>query len=423
MNIKKRFMLSALFFILLGIGFVSGITASFEPCSSCEAGGGQKISQVTIEDAINLYSYEINFDLSGDGEIMSNSFQNFLGSDTSGGTTGNSTFHTAYQSILNSSSSGVNGTGLAFYLTYNDTLTVTLNSAIFVFADGTEETISFLAEESGGSSGGGGGGGGGGGSTTSSTEETTSITVFPKELEVTVVEGESKTMALSFTNDGSEETNLTISLGSLASFINIEESTITLSAGERKAVNFEFIPKRAAGIITGSIKFYEGTNLIIEVPVTINIRSENFLFDVTITNINSNLGPDEVLRTQIDLVQSGEDKEIELILNYMIKNFADEIFYTESETRKVTGHDSFIKETDLSGFDLPFGSYIFGIEASYEGELGTTSARFEVSPLKSPRQINKNLIIGIAAGLLVLTVVTFLIVKYGRNKGKIKRKN
>ena len=129
----KREIIFALFFVLL-IGTASAYTVSK---TNLQSG----LDNISVSDASNAYSYEVNFTL--DGSLSSDpASDNFLkgGDDsvtTSNGYTlrGDNLF--VYSSRLDNTKTGVTGSGRLFNVSYTGTLTLT--GAVFVDSNGNED--------------------------------------------------------------------------------------------------------------------------------------------------------------------------------------------------------------------------------------------------------------------------------------------
>jgi hypothetical protein len=154
---------SVFLFLLAGVLLISGVDALSVSNSSVNS----SLRTVSIADVTELYAYEVNFEFSGSVSVTTSDFFDFLqneGDPTTKGSDEKGTALSVYESILNSTSIGVNGTGDLFNVTHTGDLT--MENAVLIFLNGSEMTINFSSGDvvvtpPTNPNGGGGGGGGG----------------------------------------------------------------------------------------------------------------------------------------------------------------------------------------------------------------------------------------------------------------------
>ncbi|MEK6889039.1 MAG: Ig-like domain-containing protein, partial [Nanoarchaeota archaeon] len=247
----------------------------------------------------------------------------------------------------------------------------------------SNRTFTVTAPSSGsgsGSSGGSSGGSSAGSASSSSAGEGSGriiklIEAIPEELSISTIMDVPTTRELVIRNNREEGYALSVSVEGIGNILSTEK-VLSLGPGESKAIELKVKPVRE-GLLTGKIVLKSST-VKLEVPVVINVRSNDFLFDtaVKINNEERVIDVGENLKAQIDLKQVGPEEKVDVYLTYVIKDFAGNVHLEDSETFFVLGEKNFVKEFSTKGLEP--GKYIIGIELSYPGAFATSSAQFEV---------------------------------------------
>lgn len=407
--IKRLFLYSLLFGLFLVPGaFAIGVS---------DSSVNDTLTTISISSAVNLYAYEVNLDYSGTVAVPSSS-NGFLGASTSFGSSKRNSILSVFESKLDSTQTGVSGSGSLFNVTHTSDLE--LRYALFIYADGTQEYVYYNnsgSSESSTSSG-------GGSSSTSNTTlggapnvtvedtllpEDLTITAEPEELAYTLISGQPATRYFNITNEGDRAVRLQASISNLNIEINPE---FTLDAGESKIVALTINPIEK-GLLTGLVRFSYRNTSVLEVPIVLNIKSENFLFDTALTISDSDrlISPGQSLLAQIDLKQVGENDKIDVTANYIIKDYSGNIYLQESETFFVLNEKSYTKT--FSSVTLAPGKYVLGVEIVYPGAFATSSLQFEVKEPFSFSDSPSGIIVLIFLGILVvvLGIVFFTFIK------------
>ncbi len=404
---KEEFVFIFIFaFILFGAN-VSATGVSVEDVSST-------LKRVTISGASSLYAYEVNFSVNS-GSIGSVVSANFLGptSEATYGSSESGGYLFVYGSRLDPGRSGKSGSGDLFNITFT-TLDLTLKGLMAIDTSGEEEHVTYNAL-TGGTTGGGG--------TTSGTvppietEKNIDLIVVPSEIIIDIISGEKEKKEIVIRNVGDRVT-LNIVLNQLEEVIKFRERSFALGSGEERTLVFDVTgPNR--GLIVGTIEFQEGETAHAKIPVIINTRSENFLFDAKVAvpfgfkklNIGENLIVDVVL------VQVGPREKVDVAANYIIKDFNGNTLLEESETFFVLGEKTLSKELITSALEP--GKYVVGLEIVYPGAFAVSSTQFEVAERSPPIDIN---IIIIAAAIIVITAVLAVVIWAVRRSPSAKKK-
>lgn len=398
---KKRdfLLLSALIivFSILGFGFVSAVGVTLTDVNST-------YGRLTITDASDLYAYEINFDYTGSAGGID--FSGFLGAGTSTGTSDSGSIYTVYESKLDNTQTGVTGSGELFNVTHDGTLS--LRFALFISATGTDETVYYNTTADAG-----GGGGGGGASAPSEPElslEEIDISILTSDLTVNLIAGEEGIREIVLKSNTGQDIILDIVVtGEILGLVDTTDK-ITFDANEEKKIGIGFRVEDR-GLVVGKILFLYSGTIIGEVPIVINVRSEDFLFDSSISLLGKyrRVVAGNNLKAQVNLLQVGPQEKVDVTASYVIKDFFGNTYLEESETFFVLGSKDFVKEFFTE--DLPPGKYLVGLEIVYPGAFATTSTQFEIvesrfGPILGPILENAGYLIG----GIVIVIIVFLVV-------------
>ena len=99
------------------------------------------------------------------------------------------------------------------------------------------------------------------------------------------------------------------------------------------------------GLMTGTVEFISGGIIVAESNVAVNIMSENFLFDVSLSIPQQyrSLTAGDSLRAGVNLLQVGPEEKVDVVVDYVIKDFFGNSYLEDSETFFVLGEKNFEK--------------------------------------------------------------------------------
>lgn len=238
------------------------------------------------------------------------------------------------------------------------------------------------------------GGGGGGSSGTAP-----SINLEPSEFNINLAVNTTKKTQVTVTNNGNIQTTMSIS-HTLGTKAIINTSSITIPSGESRTFEVIFAATDSTGIFTGKI-FVDGYSI----PVSLNIKTKLLLFDSHITVLNSGylVEKGENLLTKIELIPMGDDARLDVELNYLIKDFENNTYISQSEMVLVDNRTEFERSFDVSS--LPLGDYIVGLELVYPNGVATSSADFTLITKKG-----LTILVETVFYLLILIIVIIILI-------------
>ena len=259
-------------------------------------------------------------------------------------------------------------------------------------------------------------GGSGGGGTYSITPD---FKVSETNFNLKMVSGESETNEIIIENIGSKVLNIAVSVTGIGNYVVFNTNYISLTPGQRVPLRFT-INAPEPGIYAGKILLtHQGITK--EVLVLLNVISEGVLFDVTVTvpDLYRVLREGQRLPALIELIEIGAETEVNVTMNYVIKDFDGNLRYTESETFYVQGAKSYSKRFSTAG--LAPGDYVLGVELIYVGGFATSTAHFRISDsLITPQTW---FAIGALIIALIVCIIAIIFFRHSGKRFKIKGGN
>ena len=238
-------------------------------------------------------------------------------------------------------------------------------------AEETPEDEDTSTTTSGGSSGVGGG----------VTVPVPEIMKLDKEtISVTLKQGETKSEEIVITNLDNATIPLNLEVSGISDFINLNETSFDLEPGENKIITLDFIAKEdtVPNLYQGKLIVKSG-NVQKEVSIGIEVESESPLFDVSVEIPKAFLEvvPGQELLANIKIFSLGEEGEVDVLLEYSIRDGDGNVIVTEHETVTVENQTDFAR-----GFVIPKdvkeGDYLFYVKVTYVDKLASASAWFKV---------------------------------------------
>lgn len=405
---KKERLLFALVVgvILLCSGVYATPTASVSSINSTFA-------TVYLRNVQNLYGYEVSFDYSGGAGTTGVQQYSIFGTGSSAtyGSNLKGSIFSVYGSKLNGNGTGIsnNGDTPSFNVTHTNG-DISPRYVLFVYNDTTEEYVFFnvtatVPGSTASSSSSSGGGGGGSSEPIATTSDEVKLKISDDSLNFNLIAGQEGKKEITLSNTGNVAIDVLINSVGLEGLIPSNFS-IYLSPGEERT--FE-IPVSATtkGLLTGKLIFLFKGKQIAELPVVINVKSDNFLFDssVTVSDEYRKIYSGQVLRAQVYLKEVISKEKVDVVVNYVIKDFSGKEYLQDSETFFVQDSKSFVK--DFSTKDLPPGKYIVGIDITYPGAFATSSAQFEIASRLPDMQNVIVVVLIVAIVLIALAIIWF----------------
>lgn len=246
-------------------------------------------------------------------------------------------------------------------------------------------------------------GGGGGGTPSTTPTIITNIDVEPDEFNLNMVINTTHERRVEVKNLGNTSVTVQVTQENLGNHVILGNQNLTIEPGQTANLNVIFLALSKPGIYTG--KIFVGGH---EVSVALNVKSELLLFDSNIVVLNPNFQVEqgEKLKTLVTLIPMGDPERLDVTLDYIIKDYSNNIYLTKSETLLVEEQISIRKDFETGM--LPIGRYIVGLELKYPNGVAPSSAHFEVLE-KIPLSIVEKIILVLVILILITLILIVLI--------------
>lgn len=189
---------------------------------------------------------------------------------------------------------------------------------------------------------------------------------------VQVKESEVIEKSIKIANYGEKDVEIDIAAQGLDAIVSIGKQSVELKSGSSESVVLS-INGLSRGVFVGKM-LLSSSNEIKEIPVIIEVESENVLADVSLSpSITTNIYTGSVIAVDFNLISFAE-RQASVLLNYEIMDFDNNKVFEESENVVVSKKASFTKN-----FVAPekAASYVLIAKVYYNDSLGTTTYVFD----------------------------------------------
>ena len=220
--------------------------------------------------------------------------------------------------------------------------------------------------------------------------------------------GEKLSIPLNISNKHTTSLDFNIE-SNLNELLSFSETNFSIEKGQSKDILLSFYAKKdfEPGVYTGKI-IIKTKEVIKEIPLIIEVKTEKVIFDVSL-NIPlkyKEIFAGEKIVFQITIFNLGEVKEAEVLINYFIKDFEDNIIYSKEKTITVENQASFLR-TIKTPKNLSSGEYIIAVETRYDRTVGTASDVFRI---KMKETFLDKYIIYVIFTLIILIIILIIII-------------
>ncbi|HUW43918.1 MAG TPA: hypothetical protein VMV95_03085 [Bacillota bacterium] len=250
------------------------------------------------------------------------------------------------------------------------------------------------------------------------------FSVDKETLSISLRQGETKKDFLTIKNTGNSILRFSISLLKLEEFIKIDEPTFSLNGGESRMVILDFLA-RAETIPTlylGRV-IIKGDGIEKEVLVSIEVESKEALFDVKveIPKRFMYVMPGEDVLAGIKIFNVERGRPADAFVEYFIQDgYGNDVLH-ETEMVFVETQTTFIKSFKIP-IDAKHGKYIFYVRTTYNENLASGSAWFNVGKIPS---FTLHILLLIAGAILIIVILIIILHKLRKIKiivPKVKKK-
>ena len=231
------------------------------------------------------------------------------------------------------------------------------------------------------------------------------IALNPTEFNIDMEINTNVQRVIKVTNLGTSTTTIGVSQSNLTNMVILGNTSLTISAGQTVQLNVIFAAPGDPGIYTGKIII--GGKAVL---VALNVKTELLLFDSNIVVLNENyeVRQGEQLRTLVNIIPMGDPTRLDVTLNFVIKDYANRVYLTKSETLLVEEQVQLRRNFDTG--NLPLGKYIVGLELVYPRGVAPSSAHFIVIERPISTILGKLILFLIILILIVAIIIIIILI-------------
>ena len=199
------------------------------------------------------------------------------------------------------------------------------------------------------------------------------IALNPTEFNIDMEINTNVKRVIKVTNLGTSLITVSVIQQNLDNKVILGNTSLTISARQTVELDVIFVAPGEPGIYTGKIII--GGKVVL---VTLNVKTRLLLFDSNIVVLNEDykVRQGEQLKTLVTLIPMGDPARLDVTLNFVIKDYANRVYLTKSETLLVNEQVQLKRNFDTGA--LPIGDYVVGLELVYPGGVAPSSAHFIV---------------------------------------------
>ncbi len=250
-------------------------------------------------------------------------------------------------------------------------------------------------------SGGGAGGGGGGPSGGGGSEIDQDIKILTERIKAVTKVGLPLKQRITIQNPGRKSVEVKLTSQGVDSVLKIKEPQFIIRPGEIKVISIDIVSLET-GVFTGII-FVTTERGTKQIPVTIEIETQQVLFDLSIDLKPKQLPAGEQITATVTIFNVNDLGlgQVNVEIDYFIKGLNNQIIQQDKETISLESQATLSKTYTIPETTAD-GEYVFIAQASYQSTIGTTSESFIVKRLEIPAPISK--------WSLTYTIIGFIIV-------------
>lgn len=258
----------------------------------------------------------------------------------------------------------------------------------------------------------GGGGGAGGG-----VAGEANIFVNPSQINVNLQINTNTEKTIRITNLGTSQLTVPVSQQGFNNMIILGNTSLTIPSGQTVDLKVIFVAGNEPGIYTGKI-LIDGKAVL----VSLNIQTQLLLFDSNIVVLNNDfkVPQGDELKTLVTLIPLGDPSRLDVTLNYIVKDYRNQVYLTKSETILVDRQIQLVRNFDTGS--LAQGDYVIGLELVYPNGVAPSSAYFKVIAPTTSNVFGK-IVLFLVILILVILILIIIVLLWRRRKKKQEEGN
>jgi hypothetical protein len=236
------------------------------------------------------------------------------------------------------------------------------------------------------------------------------IALDPTEFNIDMEINTNVQRVIKVTNLGTSTITISVTQQNLDNKVILGDTSLTISAGQTVELDVVFVAPGEPGIYTGRIII--GGRAVL---VTLNVKTKLLLFDSNIVVLNEDykVRQGEKLKTLVTLIPMGDPARLDVTLNFVIKDYANRIYLTKSETLLIDEQIQLRRNFDTGA--LPIGNYVVGLELVYPGGVAPSSAHFMVVE-RAISTILGRIILFLIILILIIAIIIIIILIIRKHK-------
>ncbi len=253
-------------------------------------------------------------------------------------------------------------------------------------------------------------------------ESILNFSVNPEIFDIKIKTGSRNTEYLYIKNTGSESLLFTLELLGIEKWVMLDKTVFSLAPNQTEVVQVYFFTREneEAEIHTGKIIVHT-VSMDKDVNMILQIWESQALFDINSTLKESIIPKSGKLDTSIELFNIGDEKKLDVLLEYFINDFSGNQIKLGEETIGVEKRLKINREFIIPE-KLLAGDYLFYVQLSYNNLSATSSNLFTLTdqPVTKVR-LNSTLYFAILLSIILLLLIYFLVMALMKRTALRKR--
>ena len=246
------------------------------------------------------------------------------------------------------------------------------------------------------------------------------FTIDKSILDIKIKQGERINQSMFIKNTGNQPLLFTITTEGKDDLMLIRDKIFSLNPNETKEIKIIFFAaeNNIPDINTAKI-LVNSLGITKEVDVILEVLEKKPLFDIISSLDKQVLAKNDKISAEIEMTNMGDDKKVDVTLEYFIEDFSSNKIKIGEETLAVSGSKKITRNFNLPE-NLSLGNYLFYVRLNYNGNIATSKNSFEIV---EKDYSNKYWIYILTVIIIGVLIAILLILSKPRKKQKIKKRN
>ncbi len=233
---------------------------------------------------------------------------------------------------------------------------------------------------------------------------------------VKIKQGELRRENIVITNNKSEPIEIKIT-NELGNILLINKESFILNGASSETINLDFFAREEElpDVYAGRL-LIEGDGVTRVVSIISNVLPKQPLFDMKLTVLNKTINQGDNVFANIDMLNMGDEKDLDLNLYYSIRGFENQTFVFKEESLAINQDLNLTRELKLP--ENIYGTFIYYSKITYGNLTATSSDVFIVQ-----RKTTFVPILYLFFIFLLILLWVVILISYRSIKSKHKQKN